>query len=530
MRIPIPEHIKQLIIDAWMMGKTRDKIATEFNISTGSVSNIIEQWQNSVGAFDANSLRELGLALKKAEITPVQCVDGLRITNIIKQLGIDESHLYDFLQKLYIESRKQKQLPSDIARLVDVVNSYPKINSLNDIPKEIEKRRKEKIELDINIYYKKQEIKKLDQEIDNKRKEIRDLEDNYRSFRQVTQNERKEFMIFNDLKDELKKHDIDIHILEPLIDIIRIFQEMHFKPIKILNEFSSIQDYKDLVNNKERTIKEITLHIEDLKIINDNYESKIASNDAMVRSLINMENLGLNAFDIKKLEIAFSTFSNKLGLNKEEIKIRFFRYIDRLSDLISLEQDISKKTDELSILNEEISYGRNIMKSQPVVFSILQKLVNDGLDEHNILLAFNIFKKDMCNNIPSSTTTYFENLSKDIDNYKTVKDILQDLDTKISLKESYIYKLKVVKLNLANFLFSLFIIIYYYFSILLNLQIQFQKQSRIILLSDFNFLILLCIVKNPKILSRSKYKIKRTFQQTKNIKKNDKKARNKKMK
>ena len=88
MRIPTPEHIKSAVIDAWMMGKTRDKIASEFNISTGSVSNIIEQWQNRIGVFDANNLRELGLALKKAGITPVQCVDGLRITNIINQLAL----------------------------------------------------------------------------------------------------------------------------------------------------------------------------------------------------------------------------------------------------------------------------------------------------------------------------------------------------------------------------------------------------------------------------------------------------------
>ena len=40
MRLPTPEHIKSRVIDAWMMGKTRDKIASEFNISTGSVSNI----------------------------------------------------------------------------------------------------------------------------------------------------------------------------------------------------------------------------------------------------------------------------------------------------------------------------------------------------------------------------------------------------------------------------------------------------------------------------------------------------------
>jgi DNA-binding NarL/FixJ family response regulator len=68
MRLPIPEHIKSAVIDAWIMGKTRDEIALELNISKGSVSNIIEQWQNRIGVFDANNLRELGLALKKAGI------------------------------------------------------------------------------------------------------------------------------------------------------------------------------------------------------------------------------------------------------------------------------------------------------------------------------------------------------------------------------------------------------------------------------------------------------------------------------
>ena len=103
MRLPTPEHIKSAVIHAWISGKTRDKIASEYNISTDSVSNIIDQWKNRIGVFDANSLRELGLALKKAGITPIQCVDGLRITNINNQLGIDEDHLFDFLKKLYNE-------------------------------------------------------------------------------------------------------------------------------------------------------------------------------------------------------------------------------------------------------------------------------------------------------------------------------------------------------------------------------------------------------------------------------------------
>jgi len=67
MRLPTSEHIKSAVIDAWLMGKTRDNISSEFNVSTGSVSNIIEQWQNMIGVYNANQLRELGLALKRQD-------------------------------------------------------------------------------------------------------------------------------------------------------------------------------------------------------------------------------------------------------------------------------------------------------------------------------------------------------------------------------------------------------------------------------------------------------------------------------
>jgi hypothetical protein len=173
LKIKIPDHIRSAVINSWMSGKSRDKIASEVNISTGSVSSIIEQWQNSIGAFDANNLRELGLALKKAGITPVQCANGLRINNILNQLGIDEHHLFDFLNKLYNEYKEQRLLPADLARLVEVINAYPGINSLNEIPKNIKKRQQEKIKLDAEIYYKKLEIQKLDHEKEKKRRDPR---------------------------------------------------------------------------------------------------------------------------------------------------------------------------------------------------------------------------------------------------------------------------------------------------------------------------------------------------------------------
>ncbi|HKO41102.1 MAG TPA: hypothetical protein VJU85_07550, partial [Nitrososphaeraceae archaeon] len=438
MRLPTPEHIKSVVIDAWLMGKTRDKIASEFNVSTGTVSNIIEQWENMIGVYDATNLRELRLALKKAGTTPSKCVDAVRITNILNQLGIDKDHFFDFVNKLYSGSRKERVEPAKIIRVVKALNAFPEINSLNDIPQYINKKWQEKIKLDEEINYKKHEIEKLDLEIDRKRKDIQDLKDDLESARKEMQNEKKDFLLFTDAKDELKKNDIDIHVLEPLIHVIKILQEMNFRPLTILSEFSDIKAYRDLVENKEMEIKERESHIQDLKIISDNYEKEIASNETMVLSIKQLENLGFDASDINNLGMTLSELSRKYGLNKNEIKTRFFRCMSYyFNDLLPLQQDIWKKRNEVSILDSEISSRRKIIEeSQPIVFSILQNLVNAGLNEYNILMALNIFKTDLCNKMPYGDRTYFERLSKDLNRYPTVRDTLQGLNRKILMKKS----------------------------------------------------------------------------------------------
>ena len=363
MGIKIPEHKRSAIIDAWLRGETRDNIALEIEVAGGTVSNVIEEWQNNIGAYDANNLRKLGLALKKAKISSIQCVNGLRIINIINKLGIDKEHLFDFLIKLYNKSKEQKSEPANIVRLVKVINAYPEINSLNEIPKNIDKRQQEKIKLDAEIFYRKHEIEKLDHEIERKKKEIQVLQDDLESSRREMQDEKKDFLLFQNVKEELKKHGISIHSLESLINVIKIFDEMHYRPLTILCEFSDITAYRKLVENKDKQIKQRVSHIQDLKAISDNYEMKIISNEPIIQSLKQLENLGFNASDIKNLYLMFSKISKKYDLDKKEIKIRFFKCINYyFNDLLPLQKDIGEKINKIFILDNEISSRRKIIE------------------------------------------------------------------------------------------------------------------------------------------------------------------------
>ena len=145
--------------------------------------------------------------------------------------------------------------------------------------------------------------------------------------------------------------------------------------------------------------------------------------------------------------------------------------------------------------------------------------ISAGLNEHDILMAFKIFKTDLCNNMPYGDRTYLERLSKDLNKYPTVRDTLKGLNDKILIKKSHIDKLALFRSNLEAFLFSLLITIYFY-SILLNLQqVQIQKNliKRILLICVLNYLLpfFITVIKEPKKSVRSKLIQNRTQQQQK---------------
>ena len=137
-------------------------------------------------------------------------------------------------------------------------------------------------------------------------------------------------------------------------------------------------------------------------------------------------------------------------------------------------------------------------------------------------MVFKIFKTDLCNNMPYGDRTYLERLSKDVDRYPTVRDTLEGLDNKILRKKSYIDKLVVLGSNLESFLLSLFITtLYFYSTIFFNAkQIQIQKNLKILLILNFDYLPLLCIViKEQKKYVRSKFIHNKTEEQQEHQKK-----------
>ena len=74
---------KEQIIEYYLDGISRDKIASKVEVSTGSVSNVIQEWKFSIDSYDVEEIRQFIKLSKKAGMTLKQCSEGLECPNLL---------------------------------------------------------------------------------------------------------------------------------------------------------------------------------------------------------------------------------------------------------------------------------------------------------------------------------------------------------------------------------------------------------------------------------------------------------------
>jgi transposase len=76
------------MIAQYLQGISRDRIATDIGIGTGTVSNILDEWKRAIQGSDYEAVRELAIHCKKEGINLEDLTSALRIRNYIKEIGI----------------------------------------------------------------------------------------------------------------------------------------------------------------------------------------------------------------------------------------------------------------------------------------------------------------------------------------------------------------------------------------------------------------------------------------------------------
>src|SRR5438132_12981864 len=112
--------IKKEVINQWLSGYTRDRIAANNHIGAGTVTNIINEWKKGVENSDYDSVRELAVYSKKEGFGLSRIASSTRLINYIRKLGANQDQIESFIANLANSPEPEK--------LIDVANQVARLS------------------------------------------------------------------------------------------------------------------------------------------------------------------------------------------------------------------------------------------------------------------------------------------------------------------------------------------------------------------------------------------------------------------
>jgi hypothetical protein len=376
----IPETIKSQVKIQWLQGLSRDAIARDNNISTGAVSNVVNEWTNTLGKYEADALRELAKSLKIAGLSPAQCAIGFRTMKLLREQGVDGETAEHFISDIY---KKCENLGATPIKIVTYIEALVKFS--DQVPLH-----------EIDSYINQQTFKKRD--LDNKLQELRDqiytLEEQKSECEKgrdwALEQKRKaneEMKSYFDAKQELDKHKISITEDVPkFAKSVKCIAEYGYEPKKVLAELDDIrflarkrealeigtdEMQKNLAKLKQQDYSlrhAINLHSENLPVYND------------------LANIGFGSRELRRLLNTILDITNSNKISQWLAVDKFFNDIETQYDAkLGFESENERLNLQIQILKEKRENMLQILGASPFTGNMLTKLLQLGLTENDIL-------------------------------------------------------------------------------------------------------------------------------------------------
>jgi hypothetical protein len=96
----IQTSIKRKVIQQWLSGDSRSKIAIDNNIGEGTVSSIVNNFKVGLDDLEFDSSRELALQAKKQGLNLSDLASNFRLHNFIKNSGAAEDRIESFIDNI----------------------------------------------------------------------------------------------------------------------------------------------------------------------------------------------------------------------------------------------------------------------------------------------------------------------------------------------------------------------------------------------------------------------------------------------
>jgi hypothetical protein len=233
--------IKQRVIAQYIQGVSRDTIAADNGIGTGTVSNIIDDWKKGVQGSDYESIRELSVYCKKQGVTLNALVSCIRLNNYIQSLGANanESTLESLISNLAKYPDREQAKLIEAAALV----------SESGIPLE-------KLEEHVKALITEKEM--LQREIDEKRTMLDGVDEDVESRTKLLEE-------YAQMKAEMRKCGIGPEDPKRFSNVMKVLQRDNYDCSKILSAFAEIEDSKKLRQEMDNDRQNLEARLEEVK-------------------------------------------------------------------------------------------------------------------------------------------------------------------------------------------------------------------------------------------------------------------------
>jgi Homeodomain-like domain-containing protein len=290
MRPNIPQNLRIAVIGLYSQGESRNEIASRTGISQGSVSNIISAWKKGLDESEASDLRDLGIMMKRAGLTPIQCASGFRIAQLLNKSGVNEggfkNYIFDFYKQCVEIGLDPQKAAEGTKQLLVLCETVP-IWQLSDY-----------------IASKIIEKAALEESVTNLKKE----EIQTRTNLQNTLNEQKtalrQIEYFNALMPRLEKAGVRLNDLELFVKSLESARELGYDSHKIVRILENLNASMALDGELQRTIRNKKESLEKMEEERSRQELVLATNHVMITKLKNLESMG---FELKDLTILSDT-------------------------------------------------------------------------------------------------------------------------------------------------------------------------------------------------------------------------------
>ncbi len=441
----ISETIKKIVLHDWLEGRSREEISSRNKISTGTVSNIIEEWRTDLANYDLDALRALSLSLKNFKLTPEKSAAGFRVAMMMQKIGVTEESFNNFINEIYNRCQLLNISPEEIGIYIQEIVLLSHLVIPSKIPQFLENKRKDIEAIENQSIQKRQELVEVDKEVTQAQNRLDNLLDREKISRETIEWQ-------DNIKQELEKEGISVDELKLFVQCVKGIKKNNYDPREVVLQYSDYNELNKIVKALEISKENGGIELQDLQYRLSLLENEINKNSLKLDKIGQLEKIGFGLQELKILDSTLKEIALENDLENDKLIKQFFSDLTEYEKTIGFRKLLEKNVQESNYLNEQIAIARANLSAHTFLGPILQNLLNKNVTEQDIMDINAILSKGRGSDYFTKDNFDKQSLIQDIEKYKTIKQSLSFLEEQNKDMEKETIKLEKDKEKLEKYM------------------------------------------------------------------------------